>query len=378
MAQATVVKGERLAYLDNLKWMLIAGIIAAHAIQGYSKFGSWTYQDIQEVTLSPAVEMVFVVAAVSLGALFMMALFFLMSGLVTEGSLRRKGPRRFAIDRLWRLGIPFAVYTLVVWPLVEFAVLGPFLHRTFWVTFSNTDPLLDNGPMWFVGVLLLFSLSLAAVRWARPTEPRPERVLRGLDLGLLAAAVGLSTFLIRVVFPADSNQPLNIHLWAWPEYLAMFGLGVVASKNGWLKPVSGDMVRGCGIVAVVGAVCAVALVLTAEPLGLTEDAYFGGWHVTALLSALTEGAIAVTAPIWILGFAQRHLNGNGPMRRAMARSSYLAFMMQGPVLVALALMVRPLDVPAEAKALLVATLGVAGSFGLAYPIVMRTRLGRFL
>jgi len=76
--------GERLAYLDNIKTLLIAGIIAAHAIQGYSEFGSWTYQDIQEVTLSPVVETVFVIALVSLGALFLMALFFLISGLFTE------------------------------------------------------------------------------------------------------------------------------------------------------------------------------------------------------------------------------------------------------------------------------------------------------
>ncbi len=50
------IAGERLAYLDNLKTLLIAGIIAAHAIQGYAEFGSWTYQDVQEMTLSPVVE----------------------------------------------------------------------------------------------------------------------------------------------------------------------------------------------------------------------------------------------------------------------------------------------------------------------------------
>ena len=40
------------------------------------------------------------------GVLFAMGLFFLISGLVTLGSLARKGPKDFARDRLVRLGVP--------------------------------------------------------------------------------------------------------------------------------------------------------------------------------------------------------------------------------------------------------------------------------
>ena len=121
--------GERLAYLDNLKAFLIAGIIAAHAFMGYSTWGSWTYQDIQEVTISEVTETIFVVASVALGGMFLMGLFFLLSGLMTQDSLARKGPRRFVSDRLLRLGIPFALYTLAIWPVLEWALLEPFLPR---------------------------------------------------------------------------------------------------------------------------------------------------------------------------------------------------------------------------------------------------------
>ena len=372
------VVGERLAYLDNIKTLLIAGIIAAHAIQGYSEFGSWTYQDIQEVTLSPVVETVIVVAIVSLGALFLMALFFLISGLLTQDSLERKGPSRFVSDRLLRLGIPFAVYTLLVWPLVEFAIFGPFLHRGYWSSFTDTDPVLDNGPMWFVGVLLIYSLALVAWRrWFPPRAPSGEP-LRWRDLLLLSVAVGISTFVLRIAMPADSNQPLNLHLWGWPEYIALFGLGVVAAWRGWLRPVERGLARRCGIATLAATLVVATAVVTAEPLGLDEDAFFGGWRLTALLAAMAEGVIAVSAPIWVLAFAQRHLNGSGRLRRAMARSSYMAFMLQGPVLVALALALRPIDLTGDVKALLVATLGVVGSFALAWPLVTQTPLRRIL
>lgn len=375
-AERRVPSRERLAYLDNVKTLLIAGIIAAHAIQGYSEFGSWTYQDVQEVTLSPIVETVFVVALVSLGALFLMSLFFLISGLFTQDSLERKGTSRFVTDRLLRLGVPFAVYTLLVWPILEYALLEPFWHRGFWRSYWDTDPLLDNGPMWFVGVLLLFSVGLAAWRQVDPPSAPATGPLRWRQVILLSLAVGVATFLVRIVFPLDSNQPLNIKLWGWPEYLAMFGLGVVAARHGWLRPVPHPLARRCGIATIVGVAASGLAVVSAGLLGLTEDEYFGGWQGPALLLALVEGVVAISAPIWILAFAQRHLNGSGPIRRAMARSSYLAFMLQGPVLVALALGLRPLALSGDLKALIVAALGIVGSFAFAWLLVTRTPLRR--
>ena len=88
--------------------------------------------------------------------------------------------------------------------------------------------------------------------------------------------------------------------------------------------------------------------------------------------------IAIAAPLWVLAFAQRRLNGSGPVRRMMARGSYAAFMLQGPVLVGLELALRPVDLPGDVKALLVGTLGIAVSFALAWPLVTRTPLRRVL
>jgi len=370
---------ERLAYLDNLKALLIAGIIAAHAFMGYADFGSWTYQDIREVTLSEATETIFVILAVTLGGLFLMGLFFLLSGLMTQDSLARKGPRRFVSDRLLRLGLPFAVYTLVIWPLLEFAVLEPTFHRgSYWAWFTDDDPILDNGPMWFVGVLLVYSLALVAWRRLRPPRPAPEAPLGWRPLALLALAVGLATFLVRLLFPADSNQPLNSHLWAWPEYAALFGLGVVAARRGWLRPVPRGLSRVAGVAALVVIVVMGGFILATDSLGLTEEDWFGGWGWPAFVGGWLEGVIAVAAPLWILAFSQRHLNGTGPLRRAMARGSYAAFMLQGPVLVALELAWRPVPLPGDAKAVIVAVLGIAGSFALAWPLVTRTPLRRFL
>ncbi len=373
------VAGERLAYLDNLKAFMIAGIIAAHAFMGYADFGSWTYQDVREVTLSNVTETIFVVASIAFGGMFLMGLFFLLSGLMTQDSLARKEPSRFVTDRLLRLGIPFVLYTLAIWPILEWALLEPYFPRgSYWAWFTDTDPILDNGPMWFVGVLLVFSLALAAWRSLRPPAPPADRPLRVRDLAWLALGVGALTFLVRLAFPADSNQPLNSHLWAWPEYVAMFGLGVAAARRGWLRPVPRSISRPAGIATLTVIVLLGAMVLSTDPLGLTEEDWLGGWGLPALIAALLEGIISIAAPIWVLSFAQRRLNGTGPLRRAMARGSYAAFMLQGPVLVGLELAFRPAALPGDAKAFIVAVVGIAVSFALAWPLVTRTPLRRVL
>ena len=307
--------GERLAYLDNLKAFLIAGIIAAHAFMGYSTWGSWTYQDIQEVTISEVTETIFVVASVALGGMFLMGLFFLLSGLMTQDSLARKGPRRFVIDRLLRLGIPFALYTLVLWPVLRVgpprspppprSLLG-LVHR------RRPDPrqrpavvrrgaarvLPDSG-----GLAPLPAAGLAGLA---------DTALRPRHLAAAALAVSVATFLVRIALPVDSNQPLNSHLWAWPEYVALFALGVIAARRGWLRPVPQDISRPAGITTLVAIVLLGAMVLSTDPLGLTEEDWLGGWGLPALAAALLEGVIVIAAPVWVLSFAQRRLNGTGP------------------------------------------------------------------
>jgi hypothetical protein len=57
--QLTVVEtwvSSRHIYLDNLKVLLIAAIIAGHGLVGYGALELWSYADVREVTLSPVTE----------------------------------------------------------------------------------------------------------------------------------------------------------------------------------------------------------------------------------------------------------------------------------------------------------------------------------
>lgn len=378
----------RIAYLDNLKTLLVAAIIAGHGALAYGDLeNAWPYQDIQEVQLG-AVSNVALAALVIPAVLFAMGLFFLISGLVTPGSIARKGPGRFARGRLVRLGLPLVAWTLVLWPgAIWISHLAAGDAEPFWDELTDNDPILDTGPMWFVAVLLAYSLVYAGwCAWRPRAAAEPDDAvaaaapLAGRTLVVLAAAIAAANALVRPLFPITSNEILQSHLWQWPQFVAMFGLGIVAAQRAWLEPVPARIRRGCGLAALGGIAAWGLLELTVAVTGGDPDSVFDrGFSWAALGLAVIEGPLAVGAAVWLLGFAQQHLGRRpGPLGQAMNRSAYAAFFLQGVVLLGLMVALRPLAIPAEVKAVTVAGLGVAGSFALAWALVDRTPLGRVL
>ena len=193
---------KRQLYLDNLKVILIAAVIAGHAVLGYSQLDAWSYADVREVTLRPAVA--YVLLAVSAPfALLVIPLLFLIAGLLTPPSLDRKGPGRFIRDRLLRLGVPFAVFALLLWPLLEYVLFRQLGEAPGLWTYFRAEGSLDTGVLWFVGALLIFSLGYAGwvwVRWGHEARPRLGEI-KVAHLLLLAVAVTVATFLVRLVLP---------------------------------------------------------------------------------------------------------------------------------------------------------------------------------
>lgn len=379
----------RSLYVDNVKVLLIAAIIVGHAFGSYTTTEMFAYADVRETTLAPVTEAVLIALILPVG-LFMIPLLFLVAGLLTPGSLDRKGAGAFARDRLWRLGVPFAVYSFLLWPALLYALYRPLGNAggTYWSELVGTrEEALDTGYLWFVGDLLLFSLVYAAWSALRRRAParEPERdggsrtshvrqgMVRFPHLVVIAAVVAVTTFAVRFVFPFDSQRYVDLNLYQWPECIALFVLGVVTARQGWLHGIPDRLRRQCRTATLVSAAAFLA-VLGAVGVGgaLDESSWRGGWQWPAFVFAVGGSALTVFEPVWLLAEAQRHLDRRlrwvGP---AASRSAYAAFILQGLFLIGLAVALRPVPVPAEVKAVLVAAGSVAGSFGLAWLLVSR-------
>lgn len=373
-------------YLDNLKVVLITTIIVIHAVLGYAGLVQvWTYTELREVTLSPLAEvMVFIVAAPF--GFFLIGLLFLVAGLFTAPSLERKGVAAYTRDRVLRLGLPYVLYVLVVQPTVTYLLEHPLgdAPGSYWEEYlaEEGSHRLDSGPLWFVGTLLVFSLGYVAWvvlsrRWGRRPATGPIAVSR---LTLLATVVGLVSFGVRVVAPYGSEAGrLDLNYWEWPGCLAAFGVGIVAAGQGWGRHVPDHLVRRGRTVTLVAIGLMFVVLLVAGARDLVDTELLGGPHALALAFSLIEAVLVVFGPVWLLAVAQRRLRGRLPWGESLARSAFGAFILQTPVLIGLALALRPVDLPAEAKALLVAAGGVAVSYGLAHLLISRVPgVGRVL
>lgn len=367
-----------MCYLDNLKVILIAAIIALHAVLGYvGSMAVWSYTEVREVTLNPVVEAVLLVLITPLG-LFMMTLLFLVAGLLTPPSLERKGTGRFVRDRLLRLGVPFLVYVLLVQPVVMYALEHPLGNApgSYWDNFVDDEGVVDTGPLWFVGVLLIFSLGYAG--WVRTGQRHAAGSGHGtITVGrllLVAAVVAPASFLIRLVYPYGSDSGFtDLNFWEWPACLAMFGVGIIAARQGWVERLPDRLYRYSRAVAVAAVSGSVVLLSVVGMLGRIDE-MMGGRQWPAVGFTAVETALAVFGPVWLLGAAQRHLDA--PLRwagPAVVRSTYGAFMVQTPILIGFAVVLRPVPLPAEVKAVIVAAGGVAASFWLSWLLINRVR-----
>jgi hypothetical protein len=366
----------RLAYLDHLKVLLVAGVIAGHAVASYSDQDFWPYSEMNETTLLPVTQGI-LYAVVAPATLLMIPVLFLVAGLLTPRSLARKGPGPFVKDRLLRLGVPFVAYVLVLQPALMYPVHPPGeAPGSYWYELVGAgDRTLDTGPLWFVGVLLAFSLLYAAYVGAphRRAPGQRTRELRGRQLLVLAASVALATFLVRLEIPlGGSNYVVSLNLWEWPGCAAAFGLGIYGASSGWLTALPDELHHLCRR-ATLGALVGFAVFsLVIIALDLDADRLWGGGDWPALFFAALESVVVVFGSLWLLRVAQQRLDrpvrGAGPR---VSRSAYGAFMLQGIFLIGLAFAMRPLPLPAELKALLLAVTAVLASFSLAWLLISR-------
>lgn len=357
-------RGARFPHLDNLRTVLVAWVIGGHALLGYSAVGGWAYDEINEVTFAPASELA-LAAILGPSGLFVIGVFFFVAGLLTERAVDRHGWRRYASDRVVRLGLPWLVSALLVWPAsVWLAALAAGRDVSFWYEFTHRDPLLDSGSLWFALVLLLFSVAFALSRPLVADRRHRERQLAVAGLAAAVIGIALFAFVVRLWIPARSGQVGDLHLWQWPQCVGMFALGLGAARSGWLGHVPDRIRRTCGAVTLtaLGLLPVLALATGIRDLSREATPYLGGWHWQSLTLAVVEAVLVVAGSVWLVCLAERRLHRGGPHAARWARGAFAAFVIQGPVLMAVASAGRLLDAPAEVKAPLVAALSITLCF----------------
>ena len=190
---------------------------------------------------------------------FLMSLFFFLSGLFVWPSLSRKGTAIFLHDRLVRIGLPFILVVVFLMPVALYptylqtaAEPGIIAYWRHWLSL----PFWPSGPVWFLWLLLVADLAAAGVhKFAPEWGAALIRVSSGAGAhpakyfaGLLAAS-SLAYIPLAVAFtPSEWAQygPFGFQLSRPLHYAVYFfaglGLGAGGIERG-LDAADGPLAR---------------------------------------------------------------------------------------------------------------------------------------
>lgn len=373
-AQTPVMPSGRSAYFDNLKVLMVIGVIVAHVTFAWTTVGNWVFKE--EPLPEPALTLATMLAVIC--GLFGLALFFLVAGRFTPSSFRRKGPLRFLGDRLLRLGVPMAFFVIFLSPVVEYVdddskvLTRNFVNFTLEIWWPPAP-----GPTWFLGVLLAFSFGYALVRWLRPADPAARGELTWRPLLIGAVVLVVASYFARMGVSLGEEK-FRLALGQSPAWVLGFVLGCLGGERGWFDAIPPRLARGCRWLGLGSAVTLVLVVGTVTAIGGDAEAFNGRGTWQSLLAAFTEAGLVIGMSVWLLDLFRRRFDRQGPLLRELSRGAFAAFLVHQVVLVGVILATHRVTWPPVVEFLLSCVVGVALSFGVASLVVRVPWVRRFV
>jgi peptidoglycan/LPS O-acetylase OafA/YrhL len=366
----------RLHGLDAVRgYALMLGIVY-HATMAYLPGpGIWPVEDTHRSLLLSGLFFV--------SHIFRMSAFFLIAGFFGHMVVEKRGVRAFVKDRAKRIALPL----VVGWPVLMAGIIGASLFGHYMTAghlptaqehaaaaAHSPPPQVLGFPLthlWFLYVLLWLyavTLGLRALVLRLDTSgrfrARADAVLATVVESPLAPAVlalpAIAAFLLggpwRMWFGvATPDGSLIPNLQAAAQYFTAFGFGWLLHRqpgliNSWTRRWPLNLTLAIGLTAACLAMVGAAPYLGVAQPGLKTVAY----------------AIAYATAMWswtfaVIGLALKFMSGESPVRRYIADSSYWLYLIHLPLVMALQAMVVRLDLPAEAKIVIV--------LGIAFPLM---------
>jgi surface polysaccharide O-acyltransferase-like enzyme len=353
---------DRLLFIDNLRILLIIMVVLHHLAITYGAPGSWYYKEGQPEMIETIIFSLFA----AINQAFFMGFFFMISGYFTPGSYDKKGALPFFKDRLLRLGMPLLFYILFIDPLINYALAlsagftGYFLD--FLGFYIRNYSGLGSGPLWFVEALLIFAGVYVIWRFLGENKGRERKIPENRTVAIFAIILGIVTFIVRIWLPMGWNFALlNLQIPFFPQYIAMFIIGLIAYRGNWFMQISQKTGRLWSKITVAAILFLPILFLSGAPGG-DPSAFFGGLHWQAFAYALWEQIFCVAIIITIFVFFREKYNNQGRLLKTMSASVYTVYIFHAPIIVFLALGLRGVILDPLLKFLLVAPLAVGICF----------------
>ena len=371
-------KSSRQFFIDHWRVFLAILVVLHHVSLVYGASLEGYYYVEPPFTSPQAFIWLLVFALVNQG--WFMGAFFMLAGYFTPGSFDRKGASAFIKDKLLRLGIPLLVFYFVLSPI---SFIGYFLMpaemtgirtKLTWDVFWKVYPdFIGLGPVWFLALLLIFNLGYAIwrglTRNREGTSKTEASIPTYLGIGIFILGLAGVSYLWRMVIPLGKSFYQFPTLAYLPQYLSFFVLGIIATRKDWFRSLPGSM----GVVGFVIAAIAVVLLfplafsgqMFSLDLSAALDNSMGDGHWQSAVYTLWDSIFAVGICLAAITFFRRFVNRQGWFGRFLTRQSYAVYLIQIPIIVFLAYVIRGIDVGSILKFGLASLVIVPVCFGVA-------------
>jgi hypothetical protein len=359
---------------------------ALDAVRGFALIAGILFHATLSFLVTPKGASIWIVSdnhpSVTLGVvfhvlhIFRMTTFFLIAGFFAHLTFHRRGLKGFIAERAKRIAVPLlvgwpvlfaAIIAVTIWAAIAAAHGGPLPVAPKYAGF----PAFPLTHLWFLYLLLWLYAATLAIRAIAVRLDRTGRLRAAIDRAIRLVATYPAGLLALAAPPA-------LAFLATPHWLPWFGIPTPDSS---LVP---------NLAAVVSYFCAFAFgwlvhrqteILAAwRKLWPANLALALGFTVAELvLLGLTPAvyppaggarlALAVLYPLaawsWtfaLIGLAQRYLSDYSPARRYIADASYWLYLVHLPIVMALQVIVAPLEWPWPVK--------FAVILGVAFPLML--------
>jgi len=373
---------KRILYIDNLRIILVILVVLAHIAITYGPVGFWYYYERIDITSN------YILAFfVSLMQAFLIGLFFMISAFFTPPALNKKGPKNFLKDRFKRLGMPLIFYIFIIAPAILYLnnliIKGESVNYfIFYYEQVLKKGIIDVGPLWFLQVLLFFSILYAIFneiikRVLKDKRQGTFRFPSNKNIFITILVLALVTFIVRLQFPvSETTRRLNFGL--APQYIFLFGLGIIAYKNNWLELITLKNAKFWFKVATATILFWPLFLFFGRDSGFSIEMLAGGLNWQSFIYSFWEAVLSISLSICIIYLFRHRFNHQTKFTKRLSKSTYTVFIIHAIIIVVLSYLLRDLVLHPLLKFTLVALVGIPLCFLVSFYITRVPFLKRIL
>lgn len=368
------MSNNRLVYIDNIRSLIIILVVIAHVVITYSGIGGWYYVE-KHYDEIPIIEFVVFGLFIGILASFSMGILFLFAGYFLPSGYDRKGFLRFIKDKLIRLFIPVLLYVFIIDPIVVYLMLNDyyeypkmsfFEHYRFFII--HKEFLDDTGPLWFIVVLLVFSIFYACLRlmiFKKINFSFLKKISPNFLILFLIIVNTISTYYIRLKYPIGYDF-YNFQLAFYSQYVILFILGIFIYRLDLLSKISFKFGLNWFIYGLSFSFLLFSFIAYYGNAINGDIKILGGPYWQSGAYAFFESIVCASIILGIIVIYRQWFNRHHTVSKFLSKHSFGVYVLHTPVVVGMALLFTVYHSSSINKVLVVTAVSLPLSYLLSY------------